>query len=355
MTAFGELAVTAVGGVTAVGATMAQTCASVRAGLMGFSEHPFYTPTTRDPGWDDDVPLLAAPVTTLAADLAGPARLVELAIAALRELAEVGISRRDLASSALLVSLPVRDEVVEAWGVAQYFAAALCKRSGLGSLETIVVTQSGHTGVLELLPRAAQLIAERKASRCIVLGVDTYLTEDRMALLDAGYRLKSHRAVDGFVPGEAGVALLVEDLREAERRGADIRCVIEGVGFGREPQTQSGDRHSSGAGLTGALATVARPEETPYLVCDLNGESYRSFEWGVATSRLGPGFAQPLALVHPAESFGDIGAASGAAHVAIAAASFARGYAPAPQAILWASSDGDLRAAARVSSPPRES
>ena len=66
MTTFDALAVTSMGGVTPVGSTIAQTCASVRAGLMGFSEHPFYTPTTRDPGWDDDLPLLAAPVTAAA-------------------------------------------------------------------------------------------------------------------------------------------------------------------------------------------------------------------------------------------------------------------------------------------------
>jgi 3-oxoacyl-[acyl-carrier-protein] synthase-1 len=346
----GQLVVTGVSAVTAVGANAEQTCASVRAGLSGLSEHAFFAPTTRDPEWDDEEPLLVGTVRGVDPSLPGPARLVELAILALRELGSKGLARRDLARTALLVALPLPDAAVAGWQLGQHFVPAFCRRSGLVAFASTFVTQSGHTGIVELLPRAEELLAKREVDRCVLLGVDSYLAQDRLEALDAGFRLKSVRAVDGFIPGEGAAALLVEDRKAAEARGAPVSCVVSSYGFGREPIPQSGDRQSSGAGLTAALEAVlgGRPSGPRWVICDLNGESYRSFEWGVATVKLSAAFAGSTTLVHPAQAFGDVGAASGALHVALAAAAFGRGYAPCDDATLWAASDGDLRAAARV-------
>ena len=59
---------------------------------------------------------------------------------------------------------------------------------------------------------------------------------------------------------------------------------------GEEPQTIGGDRESSGRGLTHALraALAGGASHAPrWVLCDLNGESYRSFEWGIARARVG--------------------------------------------------------------------
>jgi 3-oxoacyl-[acyl-carrier-protein] synthase-1 len=186
-------------------------------------------------------------------------------------------------------------------------------------------------------------------SRCIVLGVESWLAPDRLRMLDDAWRAKSRRNVDGFIPGEAATALLVEPTKWAEQRGATALAGIAGVGVGREPETFSSDKQSSGQGLAEALRTVVsgRPPAR-WVLCDLNGESYRAIEWGLVQVRLGDEMAAVEKLLHPANCHGDIGAATGGALMAIAATAFRRGYAPPGDAVLFCGSDGEIRAATRL-------
>jgi 3-oxoacyl-[acyl-carrier-protein] synthase I len=182
----------------------------------------------------------------------------------------------------------------------------------------------------------------------VVAGVDSYLPAARLALLDSAHRLKSARNVDGFVPGEAATALLLESPQRPRAHAPPPLGVVAALGLGDEPETSRSERASTGVGLCRALRAVV-PAACPWVLCDLNGESYRAFEWGLARARMGEPFGALRRLVPTAASLGDIGAATGGALVASALAAFRRGYAPAEQAVLWAASDGPQRAAARVS------
>jgi 3-oxoacyl-[acyl-carrier-protein] synthase-1 len=84
------------------------------------------------------------------------------------------------------------------------------------------------------------------------------------------------------------------------------------------------------------------------VLCALNGESYRSFEWGLMRARLGAALGDVERLVHPAASLGDVGAATGGVLVACVVKALGRGYAASDAAVVWASSDGAGRAAALV-------
>ena len=175
-----------------------------------------------------------------------------------------------------------------------------------------------------------------------------------MEILDHAYRLKSARNVDGFCPGEAAVALLFEDARP--RRGVTRAAAISAIGLGTEPEPLRSDKVSTGTGLVQALRAALPVDRGPeFLLCDLNGESYRAFEWGVAQARLGARLEGLRRVVMPARSVGDVGAATGALLIATAAEAFARGWAPGEDALLFTGSDGPLRAAARVSrsTPPK--
>jgi 3-oxoacyl-[acyl-carrier-protein] synthase I len=348
---FAPVAVTGIGAISPVGSNAEQTCASIRAGIMGLAEHLYYQPTTRDPGWDDEEPLLAAPVGSIDPFLGGRDRLLELATSALMDLAgNAGLKRKELPSGALLVSLPASDPVVDGWSLAREFLPSLRRRAGLSAFKVERTAQTGQSGMLELIRDASALLSTRAVDFCVLLGADSYLSGDRMELLDAAYRIKSVRNVDGFVPGEAATALLLETPRRAAERGRAAHAVISGLGFGVEPETEASDKQSTGAGLCQALRALSSPPGTAaeWILCDLNGESYRSFEWGVTMTRLGAELGGVKQIVHPASSFGDIGAAIGGALVAVAAAAFRRGYAPAREATLWTSGAGAVRAAARL-------
>lgn len=345
----GGLAVTGLAVMSPLGHDAEQTCAAIRAGINGVGEHPYFNVETPDPEWDEPERLLAGLVPGIDPWLSGKARLIELALPALRSLCErARLLRAELSRTALLLSLPQPDEAVRAWQLDASFAEELCLRAGLRPFAPSRVDQSGHASMLRMLGEAAALLEAGEADRCIVLGVDSYHDEHRLTVLDRAYRLRSARCKDGFLPGEAAIALL------CERAGGPARASLAELGrpaFAVEPRSIRGDLASTGAGLCQVIAGALGDPRARWVLCDLNGESYRSFEWGLALTRLSERFAGPLRLVHPADCVGDVGAASGGLLVACAAQAFARAYAPAESALLWASSDDGPRAAMLVNAP----
>jgi 3-oxoacyl-[acyl-carrier-protein] synthase I len=343
-------AITGLGLVTAVGHGAAETAAAVRAGLANLHEHPTFFPITKDPGWVDDEPLLCGAVPGLDPFLPGPKRLVELAAMALNDLVKsAGLARRDFANMALCVALPALDEVVRSWGLSDLFVPDLLAKASLAAFPAVRVLHAGPTGMLELVKIAASLFEEGTVERCLLLGVDTYLDDDRLSLLDGRYRIRSARAVDGFLPGEAAAALVLEPRSVAEARGAPVLATMSVLGVGDEPRAASGDRQSSGAGLCEALSALfaAGGEDPAWVLCDLNGESYKSYEGGLALTRLEQ-LASVQRLTHPADCHGDIGAATAGCLIGCAVMGLQRGYALAADATLFCGSDGGLRMAARV-------
>jgi len=256
--------------------------------------------------------------------------------------------RRDLSGTALALALPQIDDAVRTWRLDRGFVEELCERAGLPLLPTVVIEQAGHPSMLKAIEGARAHLASGGASRCIVLGVESYHQLDRLGLLDRAYRLRSDRCKDGFLPSEAAVALLVE--RRAESPRAPL-VSLGPVSFGHEPRPITGEHSSSGTGLATALEAAIGERTMRWVICDLNGESYRAFEWGVVRARLSDRFAPPVHLVHPADCVGDVGAASAGLFIACAARAFARGYAPARDALVFAGADEGLRASVVVSGP----
>jgi 3-oxoacyl-[acyl-carrier-protein] synthase-1 len=93
------------------------------------------------------------------------------------------------------------------------------------------------------------------------------------------------------------------------------------------------------------LATVPRtlaPVRTVF--ASLNGESFGAKEWGVARLRHSSLFDSAATIEHPADCFGDSGAAAGALLLAIADHYLISDQKPGPM-LVWSSSDGEDRAA----------
>jgi 3-oxoacyl-[acyl-carrier-protein] synthase-1 len=180
----------------------------------------------------------------------------------------------------------------------------------------------------------------------VLLAVDSYHAFPRLKHLDAAYRLRTERCKDGFVPGEAAVAILLEPPG-----GPRTQCLLGMPGTAREPASQLGELSSTGRGLQQAIEAALGSTRAAWVLCDLNGESYRSFEWGIVRTRMAEAFASLERLVHPADCVGDVGSATGALLVACVAQAFARGYAPANDALLFAGADDGARAALVASRP----
>lgn len=345
-----SLAVTAASALTPLGDTAEQTCTSVRAGIKGFSEHSFYLPLAAEEGAIGEDPLIVAQAPGIDPKSPAEERLLDLLSPVLKDLVARAGKTSAQSELPLLLALPEIDAVTEKWALGKAWMDDLSARTGL-SFSMVKVNRSGRPGMLRLLSEAARVLAARAATRVIVAGVDSYLTEERLRHLDVAERVKSKRNVDGFIPGEAASALLVVPASRVEPRGAPVLGVFEDMAQADEARPFASRLQSSAAGLCGALRPLlARPAK--WVSCDLNGESYRAVEWGIALARLGGVLGPVERLTHPAFFTGDIGAATSGVLASTIFTAFQRGNAPLSEALIWAASDGPNRAAARIVRAP---
>lgn len=181
---------------------------------------------------------------------------------------------------------------------------------------------------------------------CILVGLDSWIDKQRLKRLDNERLLKSGRNRDGFIPGEACCLLVIETQAQAKRTGRKIIAKIDRIGQGVESNDFHSGKNSSGEGLASAISNVFDEEFSKFDVvyCDLNGESYRAFEWGLILSRLGKQLDPVKNLVCPAEACGDTGSASGS--LLLVGAAEALQKAPSVKHVLvWVSGRGKGRTA----------
>jgi 3-oxoacyl-[acyl-carrier-protein] synthase I len=180
--------------------------------------------------------------------------------------------------------------------------------------------------------------------------VDSYFHPDTMEWLDENRQLAGAVSRSGFVPGEgAGFCLLTAD-GALKRLGFRSLARVVSVGLGRETKLIKTSTICLGEGLTAAVREAVTELQPPAesisdVVCDINGERYRGEEWGFVCLRLPRYFDNPTAYLSPADSWGDVGAASLPLFAMLACQASARGYSKGSRAMLWASSEGGLRGA----------
>lgn len=196
----------------------------------------------------------------------------------------------------------------------------------------------GRAGGLFALQAAVAALTAGQES-VLVGGIDTCLDLTLLARLGDERRLLGSDVKDGFVPGE-GAAFLVLSRR---RRSVDHECTaVCAVGTGEDPGHRYSDAPALGVGLSAALddARSQEPDLAAVKTCfaGLNGEHMGAKQWGVAHIRHHELFDPALAFEHPADCFGDVGAAMGTLLMALADVTLRTQQRPGPM-LVWASSD----------------
>jgi 3-oxoacyl-[acyl-carrier-protein] synthase-1 len=354
MTSSTHIVVTAVGAISPLGINSEQTCAALRAGITPVNEHELYECTPLDPEWDESLPMYITYVPTIDQSIEGTERFIQLAIPALAEVfAKAKLQRQSLAKTGLLLALPPVDAGTLPLGLDKHFLPLLRKRTGLGSVKLADAYLRGETGVFTAIETASRLLQSGELEYCVVGGVDSYLMDSRLSLLDKNWRLKSLRNRDGFIPGEAAIMLMLETEDHARSRGATPLAIIHGIGRGQEPETLTSEKSSSGQGLANAIRGALPPDQAVKSVyCDLNGESYYAFEWGLMLSRLGQTFAGLKKLHHPADCIGDVGAAVGGLLVMHAIDEFQKQPQSPRETLVWTAADNGERMALLLAAVP---
>lgn len=212
------------------------------------------------------------------------------------------------------------------------------------------IVPHGRAAGLMALELAMNAVAADPSATVIVGGVDTFLDLRLLATLDQEGRILGPRVMDGFIPGE-GAAFLV--LSGAAAKGAGPRVTVNGVASAMDEGHRYGTAPAKGEGLDAALKQLRQragqlsgPIGTTF--AGFNGESFEAKMWGVARMRHNDFFTSSMAIEHPADKYGDAGAATGTMLLALAAKALSLGARSGP-ALVWAASDREPRACAVVS------
>jgi 3-oxoacyl-[acyl-carrier-protein] synthase-1 len=345
-----QIVIASAGVVTPVGLSLAETAAAARArvarireiGLRDRRYEPFLAgtvPADGLPGLD----------SSLAAKLLQPRedRMLQLAHAALDE-ALAPLHGKDLAPVPLLLGLPELHTTVPLH--AKTFLAHLdLQCPGWLDIARSVAVPRGRAGGLMALREAGTRLARGDCPFMLIGGVDSLIDLYLLNKLDMEGRIRNEVNSDGFSPGEGAAFLLLALSTTAQEHGLTPLARVLGHAQGKEPGHIYSNEKYLGEGLSATFAALLSESPPPSPIgsvyCSFNGERYWAREFGVARLRHSEAFAPDQAMEHPAECFGDLGAAHGPALAAVAAHGVRYGYRAAP-CLVYASSDHGDRAAA---------
>jgi 3-oxoacyl-[acyl-carrier-protein] synthase-1 len=339
-----DVEIIGLGARTPLGLASDASAAAVRGALSVIGQHPFFVDKTGEP-------MMMACDAVLPADLDGTNRYLELARPSLAEALRPLTNRRGATGViTTIVGLPEK-RPGRAEDLESVLAADLVETANQLGLSLQVQTISyGHSSGLMALDAAVRRIRAGEIDVCLVGGVDSYIQGETLEWLDQNRQLMSGVNRSGFAPGEAAGFCLVASSIFARRAGVQPVARVVSVFTALEPKRIKTDTICIGEGLAAAIRgacaaldpAAGKVEQT---FCDMNGERYRSTEYTYALMRTSRFFAWTR-VAHPADCWGDIGAASGPLFACLAVASWSRAYATGPRALLWTSSESGYRAAA---------
>lgn len=338
-----ELAVVAIGARTPVGLAAEPSAAAVRAGLSRLQEYPFITPTGEL--------VVVGPDPRLDQRLEGRERLLLLAVSAVLEVAHKLGDAVFRADARVLMALPATrpgfGESDAAW-----VAGALSSRlRGEGIDLPVEVAGCGHAGVISAIDRVTRANAVRDERLSLIVGADSYLHTDTLLWLERERMLASPEVRGGFFPGEAAGCLALAPLRLCKSLRLPVLAQVTGVGVAHESRLRDSETGSLGVGMTLAIAAaLGGTTMVDAVYNDINGERYRSEEWGFVAMRLGAALGVGD-YTAPADRWGDVGAATGALAAVLAVQSWARGYSRGTRSLVATGSFDGQRGALLLSSP----
>jgi len=334
------IAIRNTGLVTSIGLTTAATCAALRASVTN--------PTpTRFMGVDGN--WIMAHQVPLAEPAGDVARLVEMASLAIIECLEPA-SPQACDGMPLLLCLAERERPGRIDGLDGLLMAALEAAVGARfDRKHSAIIPMGRPSALLALAQARRLIQDYGVPQVLIAATDSLLLWHTLtAYGDRGRLLAEHNS-NGFIPGEAAGAVLVQ---QADGRGNELLCL--GVGDASEPAPLRSGEPLRADGLTAAIKQALRESgcemhDLDFRITDISGEQYFFKEASLAFARIIRQPKEEFDLWHPAEGIGETGAAAGPALIGMAQTACRKGYAKGSRILLHASADGDVRAAAIMS------
>ena len=350
-----SVVITGINGVTSIGFSLAAISAALRGPISSFREADEYTDSEGTPILIAEIPI----IEDIGDEEDRETRLRSLACFCLET----------LVNAAFPVELAEKQPVYLLIGVAtvarpgpRYQGSAnelqfqlsevLRNRFGKWAFRFF---ESGNPSAIEALDHARRFLAAHPEAICIVGGIDSLLDFETLEYFEDDARLKSatYGRHQGLIPGEGVGFFIVKSADFARRRNRQPLAEVLGIGMAREPAPVRSLDPSTFTGLSDAcrgalLDSASTAESIGTVIGDLNGEFFRAKEWAHTELRcLGSG---ERSLWHPADCFGDVGAASGALLVSLGVTLLTKGSADL-RTLCFCSDDEEARGAVVLGRP----
>ena len=322
--------VTACGMSTPIGRNAAASCAAFRARLDNFQETRFQSPEGE---WilGAEVPLDGNP--------RGLSRLSRLLVSALQECFSATDMRPEEVPVLICLAEPERPGRIA--GLEAGLIESVTAMLGHALHPASKTLAYGHVGG-GVAVRDARALLGQGAGAVVVAGVDSLLTARGLARFFADGRALSPRNSNGFLPGEAGAAVLLSNTGEG--------VPISGLGLSSEPAHIHSGEPLRGDGMVAAMSEALdqaglRYEDLSLRIADLSGEHYYFREATLAQIRLWRGAGNPEDVWLPCDGMGHTGAAVVPICLGVGLVSWQKGYAPGPNVMIHAADDDGRRMA----------
>lgn len=173
---------------------------------------------------------------------------------------------------------------------------------------------TGRAGGLQAIELAFRYFEATGKDFILIGGVDSYQDHYLLNTLDMEGRVKAEGVMDGFAPGEAAGFLLLASENGLKKLKQKPGTIIFLPGLSDEVGHRYSKEPYKGDGLAESFRlaiTYGAGMPIKAIYASLNGENFGVKEYGVATMRNSAAFDSAYKLEHPADSFGDVGAAIG--------------------------------------------
>ena len=329
------IAIKGTGLVTSVGLSAPAACAAIRAKISNPTE-------TRFMGSDGE--WIMAHQVPLEQPWRGRTKLAKMAAMAIAECLDQ-VPPDSWSGIPLLLCVAERGRPGRLDGLEDQLLPEIEQELGTRFAPESGVIPRGRISAIRALAEARKLIYAGSAAQVLIAATDSLLTWPTLSVYERNDRLLTPSNSNGFMPGEAGGALLVG---RPERR-AELLCT--GIGFGVEKAHIDSGEPLRADGLTSAIKAALADagcelHDLDYRITDISGEQYYFKEAALALSRILRRRKEEFDIWHPAESIGETGAASGIAILAVSAAACRKAYSPGPGILSHCANDSGRRSAA---------
>jgi 3-oxoacyl-[acyl-carrier-protein] synthase-1 len=328
------VAILGCGMMTGVGLTAEASCAAIRCGIDNFQETRFRD-TSGEWIMGCEVPLVQ--------QWRGETKLLRMAAGAIAECLE---SSRHIVpeSTPLLLCLAEAQRPGRIVSDGDRFFRKLEGELHVRFHEQSRVIARGHVSAAVAVKRARWLLHELNLRHAIVAATDTLLVGPTLCHYEEKERLLTSTNSDGFVPGEAAAAFVIQPVQCQQ----DNQLICCGLGFGVEKAHIDSEQPLRADGLTQAIQEALRDagyDESilDFKIFDASGEQYRFKEASLAFGRIDRSTRTELDIWHPADCIGEVGAVVGPVMIAVLKSACEKGYANGSHILMHMGDDDGKR------------